>query len=55
MLPQTTGLVELEDLALSGGYAHLAVLNNGANRDAAIKLADFVLSDRSSRCRLRDR
>jgi len=45
VLPETTGLVQLDDLALSGGFAHMAVLTNGVNRDATLKLCDFVLSD----------
>lgn len=45
VLPDTTKLVQLDDLALSGGFAHMAVLTNGANREATLKLCDFVLSD----------
>ena len=45
VLPETTGLVQLQDLGLPGGFTKLAVLSNGANKDAALKLADFVLSE----------
>jgi putative spermidine/putrescine transport system substrate-binding protein len=45
VLPETTGLVQLTDLGLPGGFAYVAVLSNGANKDAAIKLADFLLSE----------
>ena len=45
VLPETTGLVQLDDLALSGGYAQLVVLANGANHDATMKLCDFILTD----------
>ena len=45
VLPETTGLVQLQDLALPGGFSRSVVLANGANKDAAIKLADFILSE----------
>jgi len=45
VLPETTGLVQLSDLGLPGGFTKLAVLSNGANKDAALKLADFLLSE----------
>lgn len=44
VLPETTGLVQLEDLALVGGYATSAIPTNAANLDCALKLANFVLS-----------
>ncbi|SEP71138.1 putative spermidine/putrescine transport system substrate-binding protein [Devosia sp. YR412] len=44
-LPETTGLVQLQDLGLPGGFTKLAVLSNGANKDAALKLADFLLTE----------
>jgi putative spermidine/putrescine transport system substrate-binding protein len=37
--------VQLQDLALPGGFSRSVVLANGVNRDAALKLADFVLSE----------
>jgi putative spermidine/putrescine transport system substrate-binding protein len=45
VLPETTGLVQLTDLALPGGFSRATVLANGVNRDAALKLADFVLTE----------
>lgn len=45
VLPETTGLVQLQDLALPGGFSRSVVLANGANKDAALKLADFILSE----------
>ena len=45
VLPETTGLVQLTDLALPGGFSRSIVLANGANKDAALKLADFILSE----------
>ena len=44
-LPETTGLVQLQDLGLPGGFTKLAVLSNGVNKDVALKLADFVLTE----------
>src|SRR5690606_14115355 len=45
VLPETTGLVQLQDLALVGSFTRAIVIENGANRDAALKLADFILSE----------
>jgi putative spermidine/putrescine transport system substrate-binding protein len=45
VLPETTALVQLQDLALPGGFSRSVVLSNGANKDAALKLADFVLTE----------
>ncbi|KQT44199.1 ABC transporter substrate-binding protein [Devosia sp. Leaf420] len=45
VLPETTGLVQLQDLGLPGGFTYIAVLSNGANKDAALKLADFLLTE----------
>ncbi|MBN9332168.1 extracellular solute-binding protein [Devosia sp.] len=45
VLPETTGLVQLQDLGLPGGFTKLAVLSNGTNKDAALKLADFLLTE----------
>lgn len=45
VLPETTGLAQLTDLALPGSFARGVVFANGANRDAALRLADYVLSD----------
>jgi putative spermidine/putrescine transport system substrate-binding protein len=45
VLPPETGLVQLQDLALCGDFSRGVVLANGANRDDALKLADFILSE----------
>jgi putative spermidine/putrescine transport system substrate-binding protein len=45
VLPETTGLVQLQDLALPGGFSRSAILSNGVNKDAALKLADFILTE----------
>lgn len=45
VLPAETGLVQLTDLALCGGFTRSLVIENGVNRDAALTLADFVLSE----------
>jgi len=45
VLPDTTGLVQLQDLALVGGFTRSVVLETGTNRDAALQLADFILSE----------
>lgn len=45
VLPETTGLVQLSDLGLPGGFSRSVVLSNGVNKDAALKLADFILTE----------
>jgi putative spermidine/putrescine transport system substrate-binding protein len=45
VLPETTGLVQLTDLGLPGGFSRITIPSNGANHDAALKLADFVLTE----------
>jgi putative spermidine/putrescine transport system substrate-binding protein len=45
VLQAETGLVQLTDLALAGGFSRSVVIANGANRDAALKLADFILTE----------
>jgi len=37
--------VQLTDLALPGGFSFITVFSNGANHDAALKLADFCLTE----------
>ncbi len=44
VLPETTGVVQLGDLALCGGFSRMTVLSNGANKDAPLKLASFLLT-----------
>jgi putative spermidine/putrescine transport system substrate-binding protein len=43
-LPDTTGLVQLSDLGFPGGFTNSTVPTNGVNKDAALKLLDFVLT-----------
>ncbi|MDO8359901.1 MAG: extracellular solute-binding protein [Devosia sp.] len=45
VLPETTGLVQLQDLGFPGGFARDTIPVNGLNKDAALKLADFILSE----------
>jgi putative spermidine/putrescine transport system substrate-binding protein len=45
VLPETTGLVQLSDLGLPGGFSRSVILSNGVNKDAALKLADFLLTE----------
>ena len=45
VLPETTGRVQLSDLALPGGFSRSSVLSNGVNKEAALKLADFMLTE----------
>ena len=44
VLPDTTGLIQLTDLGLPGGFAYNNVPTNGVNKALAIKLQDFILS-----------
>lgn len=43
VLPETTGLVQLSDLALCGGFSQAVIPTNAAHRDASLKFADFLL------------
>ncbi len=45
VLPETTGLVQLGDLGLPGGFSRATVLSNGVNKDLSLKLADFILTE----------
>jgi len=45
VLPDTTGLVQLSDLGFPGGFTNSTVPTNGANKEAALKLADFLLTE----------
>jgi putative spermidine/putrescine transport system substrate-binding protein len=45
VLPETTGLVQLQDLGFPGGFAAMTVNSNGVNRDLALKVADFLLTE----------
>jgi putative spermidine/putrescine transport system substrate-binding protein len=44
VLPETTGLVQLTDLALCGGFARTVIPTNSVHAAEALKLADFMLS-----------
>lgn len=44
VLPPTTGLLQLSDVGFPGNFAHITVPTNGKNKDQAVKLADFILS-----------
>ena len=45
VLPETTGLVQLTDLGLPGGFSRGVIFSNGVNKDASLKLADFILTE----------
>lgn len=45
VLPSTTGLVQLTDLALCGDFNRMTIPTNATNKDAAMKLAAFMLTD----------
>ncbi|CDP52628.1 extracellular solute-binding protein [Paradevosia shaoguanensis] len=45
VLPDTTGLVQLTDLALCGDFSRATIPTNAANHDAALKLADYLLTE----------
>jgi putative spermidine/putrescine transport system substrate-binding protein len=44
VLPPSTKLVQLQDLALCGGFTQAAIPSNAAHHDGALKLADFLLT-----------
>ena len=44
VLPPSTKLVQLQDLALCGGFTQAAIPGNAAHHDGALKLADFLLT-----------
>jgi putative spermidine/putrescine transport system substrate-binding protein len=44
VLPETTGLVQLQDLGFPGGFSRITIPTNGVNKDLALKLADFILT-----------
>lgn len=45
VLPETTGLVQLQDLALCGDFSRSLVPTNAANQEAALKLANYLLTE----------
>jgi len=44
VLPDTTGVAQLADLGFGGGFTQAVVPTDAANKDLALKLADYVLS-----------
>lgn len=54
VLPETTKLIQLSDLAFSGGFAVSAIPANAAHKDAAFKLADFLLSPAMQEAMIKD-
>lgn len=44
VVPETTALAQLQDMAFVGGYSAVLVPTVAANKDLAIKLADFLIS-----------
>ncbi len=44
VLPETVKVVQLQDLALCGGFAYSAVPTNATNLDGALTLANFLLT-----------
>ena len=44
VLPETVKLVQLQDLALCGGFAYAAVPANATNMEGALAIANFALS-----------
>ncbi|MCX7302517.1 MAG: extracellular solute-binding protein [Rhodobacterales bacterium] len=44
VLPETTKLVQLQDLALCGGFAYSSIPSNATDLDGALKLANFMLT-----------
>jgi putative spermidine/putrescine transport system substrate-binding protein len=44
VLPETTKLVQLQDLALCGGFAYSAIPSNATDPDGALMLANFMLT-----------
>ena len=45
VLPENTGLVQLQDLALCGGFSRITIPTNAANLEVAKQLAAYVLSE----------
>lgn len=45
VLPETTGLVQLQDLALCGGFSRITVPTNAAHLDVAMELMSYVMSE----------
>ncbi|WP_307258827.1 extracellular solute-binding protein [Kaistia dalseonensis] len=45
VLPPTIKLVQLQDLALCGGFTHVTIPTNAAHQAGALKFAEFLLSE----------
>jgi putative spermidine/putrescine transport system substrate-binding protein len=54
VLPETVKLVQLQDLALCGGFAYSAIPANATSHDAALALANFMLSVETQTSCVRD-
>lgn len=54
VLPETVKLVQLQDLALCGGFAYSAVPVNATSHDGALALANFLLSVETQASCVRD-
>ena len=46
VLPEDTGLVQLQDLALAGGFSRMTIPTNAAQHEQAMELASYMLSDK---------
>jgi putative spermidine/putrescine transport system substrate-binding protein len=44
VVPETTAVAQLQDLAFIGGYSSVLVPTNAANHEMSLKLADFLIS-----------
>ncbi len=54
VLPETVKLVQLQDLALCGGFAYSAIPSNATDLEGALALANFVLSPETQTSVVRD-
>ena len=54
VLPETVKVVQLQDLALCGGFAYSAIPVNATNHEAALALANFMLSVETQASCVRD-
>jgi putative spermidine/putrescine transport system substrate-binding protein len=44
VVPETTAVAQLQDLAFTGGFSGIVVPSVAANKDMALKLADYLIS-----------
>ena len=54
VLPETVKVVQMQDLALCGGFAYSAILANATDLEGALALANFMLSPESQTSCVRD-